>query len=352
AADVREYWTRERMRAARPVGLPGGARAGATPGASAATGPAGNPIGKSAAVEQPNTTEYPNRTVGKVFFTLPGEGGFACSAAVINTDTDRFVLTARHCVEDGGTFASNWMFAPGYRNGAAPFGEFAATELRIPSFPPGFSLGFDHAAAILAPSASGQSVEDAVGGLGIALFEAPEQSWRAYGYPAVAPFDGERLFTCDSPTVARDLVVDPPPIGISCDMTGGSSGGPWAVRGNLVAANTSYTVPDEFPGILFAPLLQTGAAELLDAAHPVRCGGRPPSIVGTEEADRLVGTSARDVILGDRGTDVIIGKRGNDRLCGEEGKDRIKGGGGRRDRCDGGPARDRARSGCEKRSRL
>ncbi|MGH3041008.1 MAG: hypothetical protein ACRDNG_04590, partial [Gaiellaceae bacterium] len=54
------------------------------------------------------------------------------------------------------------------------------------------------------------SVEDAVGGLGIALFEAPEQSWRAYGYPAVAPFDGERLFTCDSSTVTTDFQVAPP----------------------------------------------------------------------------------------------------------------------------------------------
>ncbi|MGH3041007.1 MAG: hypothetical protein ACRDNG_04585 [Gaiellaceae bacterium] len=71
-------------------------------------------------------------------------------------------------------------------------------------------------------------------------------------------------------------------------MTGGASGGPWTIRGNLVAANTSYTVPDGFPGILFGPQFQGGAAQLLDSAHAVRCGGRPPSIVGTEGADKLV----------------------------------------------------------------
>ena len=350
--DVREYWTPERMREAAPRGLTVGDRA-RNPGTSTAgADAAGGPSAQSTAVEQPSTTAYPNSAVGKVFFTQPGQGDFACSAAVINTDTDRFVLTARHCVEDGGVFATNWMFAPGYRNGARPLGEFVATELRIPSFPPGFSLGYDHAAAIVAPSPGGQNVEDIIGAFGIALFESPAQSWRVYGYPAVAPFDGERLFTCDSSTVTTDLQVDPPPIGITCDMTGGASGGPWTIRGNLVAANTSYTVPDVFPRILFGPQFQDGAAQLLDSAHPVRCGGKLASIVGTEGPDKLVGTSARDVILGDRGKDVIVGKGGNDKLCGEEGKDTIKGGGGKRDFCDGGSSNDRGGSGCEKKRKL
>jgi RTX calcium-binding nonapeptide repeat (4 copies) len=83
------------------------------------------------------------------------------------------------------------------------------------------------------------------------------------------------------------------------------------------------------------------AAALFDSAHPVRCGRKLASIVGTGESDRLVGTSRPDVILGDRGNDTIIGKGGKDKLCGERGRDKLKGGGGK-DLCDGGPSRDRA----------
>ena len=344
--DVRQFWTPRRMRNATPREIPVARDAGAVQDAGAA----GAPQAEAAAVPQPDNTAYPNRVVGKVFYTQPGQGNFVCSGAVINTDTDAFVFTAGHCVQDGGVFATNWLFVPGYKNGAAPFGEFVATQLTLPSFPPSFSLNFDHGAAIVAPSASGVSVEDAVGAFGIALFEKLRQNWRAYGYPALAPFNGEGLFTCDSPTVAV-IEDDPPPIGISCDMTGGASGGPWVIRGTLVASNSSFGIPDAFPGILFGPHFNVGAADLFDRASPgARCGKKQASIVGTEGPDRLVGTNAKDVILGDEGDDVIIGKGGKDRLCGEEGSDKLKGG-KKKDFCDGGSSKDRA-SKCEKNKRL
>jgi hypothetical protein len=204
---------------------------------------------------------------------------------------------------------------------------------------------------LVAPSPAGRNVEDVVGAFGISLFGDPDRSWRAYGYPAEAPFDGERLFTCDSRTSAFDLGFDPPAIGIDCDMTGGASGGPWLLQGtNLVGSNSSFIV-EEIPDTLFGPQLRQGAAQLLDPAHPVKCKGKRATIVGTEGDDRLVGSRAKDVILGDLGDDVVIGKGGKDKLCGEEGRDKIKGGKAR-DLCDGGPGRDRGGGGCEKRKRL
>lgn len=345
--DVRDYWTRERMREATPREITASGGASRVDGTSAGASAAGGLSAEAAAVEQPDTTSYPNRVVGKVFFTQPGVGNFVCSASVINTDTDAFVLTAGHCVEEGGVFATNWMFVPGYRGGAEPFGEFVATQLMVPSQSP--SLSFDHGAAIVAPSPSGQNVEDVVGAFGIALFEASSQNWRAYGYPAAAPFDGERLYTCDSPTELLDITLFPPPVGISCDMTGGASGGPWVIRDVLVASNSSYGIVG-IPDIVFGPQFQDGAAELFDAAHSASCGGRLPLIVGTEGPDRLVGTKRRDVILGDLGHDVILGKGGKDWLCGEEDADTLKGGKGK-DFCDGGQSADTARR-CEKTKRL
>ncbi|AFZ29028.1 hypothetical protein Glo7428_0427 [Gloeocapsa sp. PCC 7428] len=67
-------------------------------------------------------TVYPYRTVGKLFFTQPGQGDFVCSGAVIK---QRIVLTAGHCVHSGNGgqngFFTNFLFVPAYRDGAAPF---------------------------------------------------------------------------------------------------------------------------------------------------------------------------------------------------------------------------------------
>jgi V8-like Glu-specific endopeptidase len=65
---------------------------------------------------------YPYSTVGKLFFTIPEQGDFFCSAAVINY---RVVLTAGHCVHDGSNskngFFTNFSFVPAYREGVGPF---------------------------------------------------------------------------------------------------------------------------------------------------------------------------------------------------------------------------------------
>lgn len=64
---------------------------------------------------------YPYRAVGKLFFTIPGQGDFVCSASVLRP---RVLVTAGHCVHSGsnGTrgFYTNWKFVPAFRDGTAP----------------------------------------------------------------------------------------------------------------------------------------------------------------------------------------------------------------------------------------
>ena len=83
-------------------------------------------------VPQTADTAYPYSTVGRLTFTIPGQGTASCSAAVINR---RLVLTAGHCVHRGSEdtlgFYSNFMFTPAYRNGAAPFGTWTATAYSV-----------------------------------------------------------------------------------------------------------------------------------------------------------------------------------------------------------------------------
>ena len=58
---------------------------------------------------------------------------------------------------------------------------------------------------------------------------APNSNWLAMGYPQAAPFTGGKIETCASSLGYVDAAVagglDSWAIG--CDMTGGSSGGPW-----------------------------------------------------------------------------------------------------------------------------
>lgn len=67
---------------------------------------------------------------------------------------------------------------------------------------------------------------------------------------------------------------------------------------------------------------------ITDNDKKVRCGGKLPTIVGTDKDDTLNGTPGADVIVGLDGKDTIDGKGGNDIICGGKDNDAIKGGHG------------------------
>ena len=71
----------------------------------------------------------------------------------------------------------------------------------------------------------------------------------------------------------------------------------------------------------------SGGGPLRAQATP-SCFGRPATIVGTAEDDRLLGTAESDVIVGKAGDDTIKAKGGHDFICGWEDHDRLRGGTG------------------------
>ncbi len=80
------------------------------------------------------------------------------------------------------------------------------------------------------------------------------------------------------------------------------------------------------PIVLAAGGSATGIDATLDLL--INCGGRAPTIIGTQSNDTIEGTSGPDVILGLGGRDVINGLGGADRICGGPDKDVLNGGGG------------------------
>jgi len=191
----------------------------------------------------PSFTIYPYKTVGKVFFTEPGIGNFVCSASSIGGDG---VITAAHCVHDSatGTFWSNWVFVPAYRDGVAPYGQWTANHLWFLSAYQDGGNGdsrFDIGGAVLNRKGT-TKISASVGFLGFQWNQtttATSAHWAILGYPQAAPFNGNRLQICQASFAYTAGGSAPSPIGAGCDQTGGTSGGPWirSFSGNAGATN-------------------------------------------------------------------------------------------------------------------
>jgi V8-like Glu-specific endopeptidase len=391
-AEIRDYWTPRRMRRAEPVelrraesptpGVPDVAERPGEPKLVLPTGPgvpdtrAGildgllgtgtDPQPRDAVDTGPNNTASPQRVHGKVFMTQ-GVTDFFCSGTVVRSPGHVLVWTAGHCVHGadiGEGFSTNFMFVPGYRDGQRPFGEWTAIALHATSqwrnsFPGNEAYEFDLGAATLARHGDGRGIQDEVGARGIAFNQPRSQPYGAFGYPADSPFNGERLYRCDSPFAGSDSIGSPEPMRITCNMTGGASGGGWVAEGRFVASVTSYAyVPDPdcpagpFDECLYGPYQGSAAKRLYQQARGKKrkCGGEEVTNLGGSGRDNFDGTSRRDTFKLRGGPDRSNGGVGSDKACGGKGRDVLIGGPGV-DFCNGGKGRDRAR-GCEERKKI
>ncbi|MDP9845920.1 trypsin-like serine peptidase [Streptosporangium lutulentum] len=166
------------------------------------------------------------RTTGRVFLTLGGTD-FVCSASSVKAANRDLVVTAGHCVKDGtGAWADNWIFVPGYDQGRQPYGQFTARRMFVAgSWSRSADDSYDVGMVAVNPR-NGKHLTDAVGGQDITFGAARGRHTYGFGFPADSPYNGEHLVYCagslrDDP---NDQTNDQ---GLRCDMTAGSSGGPW-----------------------------------------------------------------------------------------------------------------------------
>ena len=304
AARIAGYWTRSRMLSARNAGTltikPGaGAPKPAPPRPSGPTGkvagtaptqvPAGGirPVpghlrpltGSSGSPWTGNFYQPPATTTGKVFYTTTAGGqtrNWVCSASTVNSNGKNVVFTAGHCVYGsiggkvpGEGWHSNWVFVPDYYNGYAPYGVWTARQLwTLTSYiNTGGSLadeGDDIGAAVMNTNGYGQHIVNVVGGQGIMWNQPANEYVFDFGYPAAAPFSGSVLDYCtgweyDGSFVAANTMD------LSCNFTGGSSGGPWLAYFNgqigYVNGVNDATYPSQ-PNSMFAGYFGNNAANL------------------------------------------------------------------------------------------
>ena len=236
-----EYWTQERMRNAIPGDvLAGKALQNSANSMAAAQRPAA--AGAPSTVEstapslqgkeiqtKANASETPVKHIGKVFFTLGGSN-YVCSGNSVSSANKSTVSTAGHCLNEGpGAFATKFTFVPAYLDGAAPYGMWTAKSLHAPTqWSSGGDMTYDTGFAVMNPL-NGKTLADVVGASGLQFNAARGLTYKAFGYPAAQPFNGESLKSCSG--TATDDPYNPlyNSQGIPCNMTGGSSGGPWFI---------------------------------------------------------------------------------------------------------------------------
>ncbi len=259
---VQEFWTAERLRAAKPrdrligpLGASARAIAARFADSPALAGPLTSvpshpPLPSSPAARRsglvPDASVYPYVTNGKLF-TKFGRAVYQCSGTLINTKSQRLVVTAGHCVREGygreGDWADKVVFIPGYDHGRRPFGSWVArSEYALDGWYYSLNDNFDVAVVVLSSNGQGRP-GDAVGSRGWLTGASRKQNFVPYGYPAGAA-RGEELRYCVSGFKGLDSTTfrqpGPPTTRIACDMAAGSSGGGWIVNDDQVNGVISY----------------------------------------------------------------------------------------------------------------
>ncbi|MER6298834.1 serine protease [Kitasatospora sp. NPDC001539] len=237
-----------------PAGTPA-ATAPATPVASGSPAAHGATLGTTAPAP---ADDKETATVGALFSGPVEAGNHFCTASVLHSATGNLLLTAAHCVSstDGVTFA------PGYRDGSAPYGTWRVTAVHTAS---GWSqkgdVDEDFAILETAPN-NGRAVEDVVGGNRLGTDEPFDATVRLYGYPA----DSETPSLCTNTTdqqSAYQRVIQCP------SYPSGTSGGPWidTATGDVVGAIGGYQQGGDTDDVSYSAYFDHTIADLYAQAE-------------------------------------------------------------------------------------
>ncbi|MFG1669733.1 trypsin-like serine peptidase [Streptomyces sp. Y7] len=283
---ARDFWTPERMREATPldlVSVNGHFEGGSAPQKGRATtvaptAPAAALGTKAAGVD---LMAFPNgggqwtgggavvNSAGRVFFSYQGRTA-SCSGNAVTSNNKSTVITAGHCVKLEGAWHTNWVFVPGYHDGQAPYGRWSASKtLSTPQWTASEDINYDVGAAVVAPL-DGKLLTDVVGGQGLAFNTGYNLRMYSFGFPAAAPYDGEKFIYCSGST-SRDFLLSNDH-GMNCNMTGGASGGPWFTQFNESTGTGLLSSVNSFkynflPNRMYGPYFGADAQNLYQTAQ-------------------------------------------------------------------------------------
>ncbi|MFD8984819.1 trypsin-like serine peptidase [Streptomyces sp. NPDC059564] len=205
-------------------------------------------------------TALPDATVARVGALFAGglDGGHFCTASVVRSADRDVIATAAHCLDHPDTT----VFAPGYRDGEAPYGVWRLTGVNVaPDWTDAKDPDDDIAFATVAP-VDGVRIEDVVGGFPVATEQPDDVTVTILGYPSSqdAPLRCSNSTSLFSGTQRR----------IGCpDLSGGTSGSPWLADGALAGVLGGYEGGGSVPEVSYSAVMGDQALELYrEAAVP------------------------------------------------------------------------------------
>lgn len=170
----------------------------------------------------PAVSSAQTAAIGKLFLN-----GGTCSASVISGKN--IIVTAAHCCwnRSNNSWIGGWSFAPGYNKGNAPYGVFNWADARVPnSWINNGDIPSDVCLIRLQNDAAGHPVTYYTGWLGRSWNYPPSQPMRAFGYPGNIG-GANNLESCKAQSSAEPSNCGSGVLNMACNMTFGSSGGPW-----------------------------------------------------------------------------------------------------------------------------
>lgn len=252
---------------------------------------------------------YPALTTGRLISNEGNQYGF-CTATVAASRNESVLVTAGHCVVDPAAdfqdskprWSKNLGFLPAplvrqFHQAFDSGNSAILTKLRsqiwwaLPIPGTDFSTvwspngwiqngyySHDFAAVVIAPrvrNGTRQTIQSALGSQGWDMTgKLVASSPRLLGFPSDKPFNGRTLFECRGTARLMQASDDPgPELKVGCDMTGGSSGGPWFVRvdsrglGKIVSVNSNGP-----PNIMFGPRLSSLHLDAMTKAQTTAVG--------------------------------------------------------------------------------
>ncbi|GAA2430968.1 peptidase [Actinomadura vinacea] len=264
SARAADYWTPARMKAAKPLkeSAPSAATRSAKarpksgrPVDIAPVAPAGNTAVRSATggVSAAGATQATwkkgglvAKTAGKLFGKGDNGADFVASGNVVTSKDGDVVFTVGHALRTAtGKWTTNLVFVPGYNNGKSPYGRFPVRKAYVPlEYMTKDAAGnivkdrrYDFGAVSVKP-VNGKKIQSVVGGQGTSFNIANRPSGYLFGYPSNGN-GGKTLQFCSGPQVEDPAGTMPH--GMTCDMGGGSSGGPW-FRNFNTTKGTGYQI--------------------------------------------------------------------------------------------------------------
>ncbi|MEA2519990.1 MAG: hypothetical protein QOF49_2070 [Chloroflexota bacterium] len=284
------HWTAARMRAAVPRDFVFDSVRGfhVVPNAKPSPGGGG---GNTVGATWPNGTGAVYKATGKVYFEMGGSGYVCSGTSLANSrgGTDGVVITAGHCAYDetAGAFAVNWLFIPQFDSNptftcaSTAYGCWTAKALVVNR---GYAsagafnnqaVQYDWAFAVVRgggkTDTANVDLDTAVGNFShLATEMSVNTVASAFGYPAAGKYHGNDLTYCQGPTT-RDSAAGTNNYKLACNMTGGSSGGPWfsgftsTGNGGTIRSLNSYGYSGQ--SYMYGPIFNGNTTTTYNAAN-------------------------------------------------------------------------------------